>query len=240
MTKIEKNKLTMYHAVSAVLSAHQESINTLAPLVTAATAFKDVLQNIANRNQEFSDVLGVTAAKNSVVEDMTEKTYIISKALYALGRKNGQQEVMETCKITVSDFTRLRETEILQRCVQILTYAQTYTAELAAYTITPEMVTSLQQTIEQYRKQSDSKDSKLAGSKAARNVLFDLFTSADELLKKELDTLVELLKNSHSDFYSRYKAARTIKDLGGSQKSSAKVTDAVIVTNENVTESVTK
>jgi hypothetical protein len=49
--------------------------------------------------------------------------------------------------------------------------------------------------------------------------------------------LIEMIKEDNTDFYNKYKAARVIKDLGGSQKVKGKVEDAVVVTTEKETAS---
>ena len=240
MKKSEKNKVTMYNAVNAVLSQHQTSIDSIAPLADAVNSFKRVILEITRRDQEFSDVLGVTAAKNNALDSMTGKAYTISNALYAMARKTGNLELRDASSVSLSDFNKLRENELVQCIQRILSLAWANADAIVAYTITAEKITSLQQSLEQYRKLADGKDNKYAKSKAAREMLFDLFATAGEILKEDIDVMIELVKTTDGDFYSRYKAARTIKDLGGSQKSGAKVTDAVIVTHETAAETVTK
>jgi hypothetical protein len=66
-----------------------------------------------------------------------------------------------------------------------------------------------------YRQQAGSKEVKIADSKAARKSLFESFDKADEILKSDIDTLVEVNKTSNDYFYKQYQAARSIRDLGG-------------------------
>ncbi|HMA64781.1 MAG: hypothetical protein ACM31E_11375 [Fibrobacterota bacterium] len=234
MNKTEKNKVTMYYAVNAVLANHQASIDSFAPLADAVTSFRKYLNEIMERAQESAGTVGATASKNNALDDMTERTYHISNALYTFGRRTNNEEIKGVSKLSLSDIYHLRENELVQYCARILTLAQTNAEALAPYTITAEMITTLGQTIDTYRHHADSKDTRFAGSKAAREVLFNLFANADELLREDIDTMVELLKNNNNDFYNQYNAARTIKDIGGSPKVKAKAAEAIVIDETRV------
>jgi hypothetical protein len=201
MNKTEKNKVTMYYAVNAVLSSHQQIIDSIAPLAESVRSFRNYLNEIMERAQISAGTIGVTAAKNNALDDVVECTFLISNALYSFGRRTNNEA-------------------------------------LAPYTITAEKITALGQSIDSYRHYADSKDTRFAESKAAREVLFNLFADADELLREDIDTLVELVKNNNSDFYNQYFAARTIKDIGGSPKAKAKVAEAIVVDSTRVPETV--
>jgi len=234
MNKTEKNKVTMYYAVNAVLTSHQQTIDTIAPLADSVKSFRNYLNEIMWRAEESTGTVGATATKNNALDDMTERTYHISNALYAFGRRTSNEEIKSVSNLSLSDIYHLRENELVQYCTRILTLAQANTEGLAQYTITTEMLTALGQAIETYRHTADSKDTKFAGSKAAREVLFNLFAFTDELLREDIDTLVELVKNNNIDFYNQYNAARTIRDIGGSPKAKAKAADAIVIDDTRV------
>jgi hypothetical protein len=234
MNKTEKNKLTMYYAVNAVLFNYQRTIESFAPLAASVTSYRNYLNEILERAEESAGTVGATAAKNNALDDMTERTYHISNALYTLGRSANNEAIKAISKLSISDIGHLRENELVQYCSRILTLAQANAQALVPYTITAEMITALGQSIETFRHTADSKDTRFAGSKAAREVLFNLFAQTDELLREDIDTMVELLKNNNSDFYNQYNAARTIKDVGGSPKVKVKPADAIVIDDTRV------
>jgi predicted transcriptional regulator len=67
--------------------------------------------------------------------------------------------------------------------------------------------------INDYDTTLSSKESKAAESKAARAALTQQFQEVDEILKEDIDTLMELMKQRNKEFYNQYQAARVIKDL---------------------------
>lgn len=216
MTRTEMNKLAMYRAVVAVFDVHQPAIEPFLPLKEAVASFKSNLSAITSRNQEHSGTTGATAAKNTAITVMAEKGYSIANALYLYGRKTGDEELKTACKLTQSDFNHFNEPDLVKCCTTILSLAQTHATELVTYRITSEVITSLQTALETYRKKSDKKEDTSAGSKAAREVLFQLFASIDETLKEDIDRLMDGVKSDNIDFYNKYFAARVIKDIGGS------------------------
>lgn len=229
MNKMEKNKLTMYYAVNAVLFNHQKAIDSFAPLAVLVTSFRNYLNEILERAQEVACTVGVAAAKNNAFEDMTERTYHISNALYTFSRRNNTKEIKGVSKLSLTDIYRLRENELVQYCNRIRTLAQAHTEALASYTITAEMITALGRSIDIYRHNADSNEPGFAEGKAARGVLSNLFADTEELLNEDIDTMVELVKNKNSNFYNQYSAARTIKEVGCSPKPKVTFAESIVI-----------
>ena len=61
--------------------------------------------------------------------------------------------------------------------------------------------------------------------KTTRGNMNGYFTAADELLTKQLDNLIVVLKKKYPDFYTEYLLARNIIEQGGS---GAKVAEKVV------------
>lgn len=232
MNKTEKNKVTMYYAVNAVLFNHQRTIDSFPPLAASVTSFRHYLNEIMERAQEVAGSVGVVAEKNNALDEMTERACQISSALYSLGKRTCKAEINGVTKLSFSEICRLSEIELVQYCSRILTHAQMNADALVSYTITAEMISALEQSIETYRHFECFQDAGIAGSRAAREVLSNLFADADELLREDLDTMVELLKNNNNNFYNQYNAARTIRDNGDSNKMKVNRMDTIAFENE--------
>ena len=216
MNASEKNKMTMFRAVDAVMTQHRETIDALPPLAESVTKFSGSLTDILQLDNEYVGVAeGATAAKNSSLDDCVERAFRICNALYALGRKTGNEQLKASCGVSISDITKMRETDIEQHCSRIADLAQESTTDLAVYGINAAEIKAFRKALETYRQQADSKHSKTAESKAARKSLYEAFCAADEILREDIDSLIELVKAGNADFYNQYKAARTIRDLGG-------------------------
>jgi hypothetical protein len=57
--------------------------------------------------------------------------------------------------------------------------------------------------------------------------LYKAFNATDEILKGELDILIDLVKTKYTDLYNHYQAVRVIKDLGGHSSGKSKDDSAV-------------
>jgi hypothetical protein len=97
------------------------------------------------------------------------------------------------------------------------------------------LIDAFDKALDSYRQMVVSKEAKAAESKAARKSLYECFEKTDEILTEDIDTLVELSKNSNADFYQQYKAARSIRDFGGHIAKNGKTVE----THEAVTAAVT-
>jgi hypothetical protein len=109
----------------------------------------------------------------------------------------------------------MRETDIDQYCSGIAGLVKECPAEFTSSGIVAEEIAAFDNALDTYRQQADSKEVKTAESRVARKSLFECFDKADEILNSDIDTLVEVVKSSDENFYNQYKAARTIRDLGG-------------------------
>ena len=234
MNKTEKNKVTMYYAVNAVLFNYQHTIDSFPPLATSVTSFRYYLNEIMERAQEVAGTVGSIAAKYNALDDMTERTCHISNALYSLGKRTGNEKIKGISKLSFSDICRLRENELVQHCTAIHTLAETSADELALYTITQNQISALGQSINTYRHYANSNDTGFTGDNAPREVLSNLFADTDELLREDIDTMVELLKNNNINFYNQYNAARTIRTIGESPKVKVNILDSINIEDDVV------
>jgi hypothetical protein len=107
-------------------------------------------------------------------------------------------------------------------CDRTIELAQAHGAELGTYGISTADIESLVAELAAYRKQREEQQLKIAESKAAREMLYASFDEATDILREEIDPLIELVETIDPEFYNRYKAARVIKDIGGHTAKSSK------------------
>ena len=152
-------------------------------------------------------------AQPPAADDLIEALIKIAGGLYVLARKSKDENLKKTSKVTHSGLEYLRDTELLQKAKSIQSNANTNISKLAPYGITAALMTDLNNKVTAYEKALGSKESKFAESKASRQELGSLFEDADDLLKEDLDTFVDMMKDVNKEFYNKYQAARVIKDV---------------------------
>ncbi|NLD92632.1 MAG: hypothetical protein GX639_08185 [Fibrobacter sp.] len=232
MNKTEKNKVTMYYAVNAVLFNYQHIIDSFPLLATSVISFRYYLNEIMEKAQEIAGTVGSTAEKYKALDDMTELICYISNALNSPGKHNGNENIEGISKMSFSDICRLRENELVQYCTAIHTFAETSADELAQYSITQNQISALGQSINGYHHYANSNDTAFPGDFAPREILSNLFADTDDLLREDIDTMVEFLKKNNINFYNQYHAARTIKNSGGCPRLMVSVTDSINSEND--------
>ena len=208
MTKSEENKLSMLEAVYALLQGNTDKTATIPAFAEGETGLQTLIQKIKDTNSQFKNLAaGKTATKHAAEDSLVE-------AVLEVSRRNKDEELKVKAGINISDLRGMRDTELAGKCQDIATAAADMADELVNYGITADKLTELNNKIAAYQTALGAQESGLAERTAARQALSDLFKQTDELLKEELDSLMELFRNSETDFYNQYQAARVIRDLG--------------------------
>lgn len=217
MNKHESNKVTMYKSVEAVLSQHEDIVNTMPALSEINGKFRSLLKEIIERDYRHATVKqGSTAAKNSALDSITATTLTFANALYALGRKTENEQLKAECRTSISELEHKREQDLEQYCRRIGELARNNAEELAPYCITKKQIDSFSKATETFRDLVEQKNQKFTESKATREALDEMFKKMGEMLREDMDRLLEMLRDTHPDFYRQYTAARNIRDIGSS------------------------
>ena len=67
----------------------------------------------------------------------------------------------------------------------------------------------------------------------ARTAVSDLFVQVDEVLKEELDAMMQIFRVTDPELYNDYRAARVIKDLGARHGKNAAATKTPVPGSPN-------
>ena len=214
MNTREKNNFAMFNAVDSVMNNHQAAVNGFSPLAQAMDGFRRSMTEILRRNHEYLFAAeGAIAAKNKSLHDLIEQAFRIKNAVYALGRKTGDDRLKAAGKLPPSEIKHMREADIEQYCRKIAAIAGEFSSSLAPFGIAVNDIDSYLKTLDTYRRLVNAKEVKAAASKAARKSLFEDFKKTSEILTQDLDTLMELVKINNPDFYDQYKAARSVRNV---------------------------
>lgn len=215
MNRTEENKLSMFRTLNSVLEDHKSDIAEIAALEKSATRFKQMLSDILDDDTEFKSVsAGATSAKNVAAENLISQLMAASGALFVMGKTIGNEQIKAECKLTKSKLRRGRKTRLIEKGIRILEMVKANASTLGEYGITEQKIINLALALKVFNGMLEVKENKGAKSKALRVELSDVFDLADDILKNELDPLMEMVRVSNVEFYNQYHAARVIKDLG--------------------------
>jgi hypothetical protein len=220
MRKTESNKLTMYSGVIAVMESNADIYTDTPVIVESLNEFKTVVEQIKNKDMDFKGrTKDETADKHIKEETLVMLVLKIANALYVLGVRTKNSELQINAKVTKSGLVSARDTLLVNKAMQILTFANSYKDSLVNYGIGETKISEAQTALDEFNAAAGSQAEEQAGSVASREELTQFFQKADALLKDELDPMIEMYEDVDSNFYNSYLAARVIKDLGIGKKS---------------------
>lgn len=215
MRDLQENKLTMYEAVKSCLGNNEVIVATIPALINTRKDFLEKIEKIKDAAKEQREATaGKRAAKQEAEDVLISELMKIGSALYAYGRRVGNTEIQAIANVRESKLAILRDTELVSRAKSIHKTAEENAVGLKDYGVTAEMIIDLAGKIDMFSAALGERESSAAKSTGATASLVNLFALVDELLNEELDRLVELLRESNTNFYNEYFAARVIKDLG--------------------------
>jgi hypothetical protein len=214
MNDRQENKLTMYRAVETLLDNNAAKTGPITALATAITNFKNLIGEIDTAEQEKQTATtGKTASKGEAEAILISEAVTIAAALKALGSVANDKELIEVGGETKSSLYGTRDTDLVTKTQLIHDFANTNALPLADYGITPAMITSLQTRITNFNGALGTREESVALRVAAGAEVESFFKDADNVLLNQMDTIMEVFRESDTQFYNEYKNARVIRDL---------------------------
>lgn len=215
MTSNQSNKYSMYAAAAKVLNDNSGKTATIAAFAASYGRFDGLLNQIRDKDKErLGKTSGRVAAKDEAEDALVMATIIVSSALTALARAKGNVQLKEAAHVAESHLRHVRMNEQIN--IAKLTYdlGKANEKDLADYGITPTMLEDLKSRIAAYDAAMRDVASGMAERTGAKTAVSDLFVQADEVLKEEVDPMMQLFRVREPEFYNDYRAARVIKDIG--------------------------
>lgn len=214
MIKRQKNKLAMYGAVLTYISDNSSIYSDNDEFTAHKTSLSQTLDELRLKEDARNKATkGKVQEKIITRAAVTNQALAVAGALYAFAKKQGNQTLIESTKLTKSKLDRLRDVELIIELNSINDNANQNLAELTKYGITTSKLQSYFSNIDLYSRAIGAKDSGSAAKKGANRTLSTLFQDADDLIDS-IDKLMESYRDSNGEFYTGYKGARVIKDLG--------------------------
>jgi len=215
MKKNEANKLAMYNAVVALLDANIAKLNPMPAIVQVFNSFKSLVAEIKDIDYEFViRTRDETMKKKMKRTILCERIFRIANALFVLGARTNDTDLLANAKFTKWELNRMRDTLLSKKCEFVLAKANEHQQELVDYGITQSVIAEAEEALDEFTGALGEQTREYENTAADRLTLTEKFKTATSILKQELDRLMTLIENEAPDFYNAYRSARTIKDLG--------------------------
>lgn len=214
MNKREENKFTMYQGIKDLLTENQSSVATIPAFEESFQIFQTLLSQIAEKDQKYQNIsVGAAEKKNQAEDELIDTVVAASSALRVFARRQRDEDLKKSSKVTPTGLKRMRDSELLTKAQNIFETISQRQTDLERFGITEEFVSDFKTKLESFDAALGSKESRVAESKSTRQELGEDFDMTDEVLYEELDGMIELIKKADPEFYNRYQAGRTIKDI---------------------------
>jgi hypothetical protein len=121
---------------------------------------------------------------------------------------------MEQVDATERSARRMRDTDLAAAADATALLADRFTPELAEYGFDAAKIVLFRNRVDAYSESIGLRESSVGEHSGARAALLQLYDQVDELLKDDLDRLMELIKATEPQIYNQYFALRSVKELG--------------------------
>jgi hypothetical protein len=205
----------MYWAVLEVLNKFRQVWESIAMFVTVENEFRTAVTRI----QETSKAAGastneITAGKNHTVNGFVVALYKVTSLMSVFATRTGNHELKSKVDYTESELSDMRPGELLGAAEEALEIIETYQTQLAGYGLEASDVETLRQSAGSFTNTASAPRAAITARKSAGTLLKPQFADAGNLLKEQLDSLMEKFRGSHPAFYEEYWNARQIIDYG--------------------------
>lgn len=204
----------MYESVRAYLERNPLAFSDNEEFMYHYNDLVELLNRIgAREDKQLKATTGKVKDKTISRRKATNATLAIAGALYAYARKTGDVPLMESVNLTRAKLNRFRDANLAIELNSIRDKADQYKDHLIKFGITAEKLTGYSAIILNYINSFGAKVHGVATRTSTIGSLGNAMNEASDLLKA-IDKLMENYSESDPEFYSGYKAARVVKNLG--------------------------
>lgn len=215
MNKSGSNKLSMYKAVEALLNVNTVKFSGLTVMNTIKTELSQLIAKLLLKEQDLNTVFtGKTLTKDIFKDELIRSLTPVARSLFVFAKRGKQWDVMNIADVKRGMLLRMRENELEIRSKQIMELARGNKQALEEFNLTEADLIILESNINSFTLARNEKETGYAERVAANTELDSLFNKIDQLLKEDLDGVMESFKEKDPTFYNEYRTARVIRDLG--------------------------
>ncbi len=203
----------MYLNTQGALDANSTLWSSIPVMLSAKNNFDELIQRIGDVNEKtVSNSKAVTADKAVTLNNLIAKAVTLSGILQAYAAVTENVKLAGKVALTKSDLTKIRETDVEARITPVIEEARKELANLADYGLTEDMIVETETSLDDFKALIGQPRTVRNQAFAAMTLLEELFDTANDLVKNQLDKLMIRFKYTNTEFYSEYERARTIVD----------------------------
>ncbi len=211
MNIVQTKHQRMFLNTQTSLNNNTSLWNTIPILVSMKNDLDELIQRIEAQNEKTNPgSVEITANKEEVKNGLAQKAMSLSGTLQAYAAINNLPEITAKVKLTKTDISRARETDIEALVKPLIDIARENLDQLVDFVVTEEIVSELETSLDDFKVLIGQPRVIRNQAFAAMDKLDELFDATNKLLKEKLDKIMIRFEYSDTEFYQEYIRARTI------------------------------
>ena len=216
MTNAQTNRITMFKTTIGVLDENSAIWNAMTPFAGAVTRFKNKVSAIDTAAQKQQSPTGATQDKAEARDALEDVLFLMCQALKVLGHTSKDQDLLALTDVPRSAIDKLDVEELSNRATLVLAQANARKTELATLQVTQANIDELSQALQDYNEAKVGPRQATVERMSQTGSLGSLIREANDILRNEIDPMVNLFSRTNPEFVSKYQAARVIVDRAAS------------------------
>lgn len=213
MDRAQTNRVTMFKTVAGYLDQNASVWSGMAPLATAVQQFQQKIGAIdtAAQKQE-TPVSGATGDKAATRDDLEDVLFLTCEALGVLAHTTGDHDLQALVNVSPSTLDSLGDEELANRASNVLARANARKTELATMQVTQANIDELDQALQDFQAAKAKPRTAVVERSVQTQSLSSLLREAGNILRDQIDRLVNLFRRTHPEFVAGYRSARVVVD----------------------------
>jgi hypothetical protein len=208
----------MIKTTSAYMAETHAIWSTMTRLQAAMTKLDAKIVEIDAAAQQHETPDGATVDKAEARDALEDVMFLACEALSVVARDAGDNDLAALTRVTRTTLDRMGEEELSNRAAAVLAQANTHKTELAALQVTEANLDEFSDALTEFNATKAGPRTATGARVALTESLPRLVREATDILRNEVDPLVNLFSRSNPDFVRRYENARAIVDRAATHK----------------------
>ena len=216
----QTNRVRMFTAVIAVADQFQAVWSTMAPFAAAFHRFEDKVQAVNDAAQkQGTATAGASLDRENARDALEDVLFLICQALKVLAHQANDNELRTLTDVSSSSLHVMNDVELENLANTIKAQTVARAAQLATLQVSAGNLAELATAIDNFKEVKSAPRAATANRVAHTGALSQLIREASDVLRNELDPMVNLFVRTNPEFVAAYRAARVIVDRTGNRSS---------------------
>jgi hypothetical protein len=222
MRKALKNKRNMYGQVLDTCLNYQNAWGSVPAFEGIVERLQTKIALFDTTNKERLQIdTSETVVKNNNLKALTDEVYTLVKIIRAIGLANDDKTLAAQYDVRKTVFRVGGARTITNRFNLVLDKAEELIVELEPYGIDTAHVIELKLRTDQLMEEINTPRKRILRKKILTRNLDLIAVEIDQIIRQELDGLVELIGQESPEFFNAFQSARSIVDLKSRRENNA-------------------